>query len=226
MNEGKFLKYPFLILLMSLSAMADRHPGFTSLRQNCPGIILQMDYATTENFTGSVVDGYLAKEAYLANEPASALCAVQKEALAKGFCLKIFDSYRPVKAVSFFQKWARLPEENFHLKETYYPKFTRLELFERGFIAKRSSHSRGSAVDLTLFDLRTNTDVDMGGRFDYFDEVSSTESSRVGAEQLKNRRFLKQLMEKHGFKNFSQEWWHYSFKSEPFPGEYFDFDVI
>jgi D-alanyl-D-alanine dipeptidase len=171
------------------------------------------------------VNGYKAKKAFMAKKPAAALCEVQKAAKKKGLGLKIYDGYRPVKAVKFFMDWAQLPETNPMIKDLYYPKFTRLELFERGFIAKQSSHSRGAAVDLTLYELASGKDLDMGSGFDYFDEMSYTETNLVTKEQQANRLLLKQLMESKGFQNFSQEWWHYSFKPEPFPGRSFDFDV-
>src|SRR5690606_38802381 len=129
-------------------------------------------YSTKHNFTGSVVAGYKAQKAFMAKVPAKALCEVQKAAKKKGLTLKIFDSYRPVKAVQFFMDWAQLPEINPSIKELYYPKFTRQELFENGYIAKQSSHSRGSAVDLTLQEIATGKDLDMGSGFDYFDDIS------------------------------------------------------
>jgi D-alanyl-D-alanine dipeptidase len=130
-----------------------------------------------------------------------------------------------VKAVSFFQAWAQKPETNAEIKEHYYPGFTRLQLFEQGYIAKQSSHSRGSAVDLTLVEMESGRSLDMGSAFDYFDDLSNTDSPKVTDEQKKNRMILKELMEGKGFKNFSQEWWHYSFRPEPYPDQYFDFDV-
>jgi len=165
------------------------------------------------------------KKALLARLPAEALCEVQKEALKKGLSLKIFDGYRPVKAVQFFQEWAKRSEDNLNLKKLYYPTFTRLELFEKGFIAKQSSHSRGSAVDLTLIELKTGRDLDMGSGFDFFDVISHTETNLVTEKQKNNRMMLKELMESRGFKNFHQEWWHFSFRPEPYPEQYFDFDV-
>lgn len=201
------------------------HPDFVSLTDLCPDIELGMDYATTKNFTGTIVRGYKAKKAFLAKVPASALCEVQKDAAKRNLRLKIFDGYRPVKAVQYFQEWAKLPESNPELKELYYPKFTRLELFEKGFIAKQSSHSRGSAVDLTLVDLKTGKELDMGTAFDFFDDLSHTDSPLITSEQRTNRQLLKSLMEARGFRNFSQEWWHFSFRPEPFPERSFDFDV-
>lgn len=205
--------------------MASIHPDFVSLGDYCPEMKIQANYGSVENFTGSVVDGYKARKAYLSKSAAVALCEVQKEAKKKGYGLKIFDAYRPVKAVQFFLKWAQLPETNPDLKKLYYPKFTREELFKNGYIAKQSSHSRGATVDLTLFSLKEGRDVDMGSGFDYFDDISHTASKKVTAAQGKNRMILKELMEGKGFVNYAQEWWHFSFKPEPFPGQSFDFDI-
>lgn len=217
--------YNLLILLFTVTSMAQVPSSFVSLTDICPSLKLEMSYATTTNFTGEIVPGYKARKAFLTRQPAEALCLVQADALKQGLSLKIFDSYRPVKAVVFFQEWAKRPETNPHLKELYYPLFTREELFEQGYIAKQSSHSRGAAVDLTLVEAESGKELDMGSAFDYFDDLSHTESPRINKQQLKNRLLLKSLMEGRGFRNFSQEWWHYSFRPEPFPQEYFDFDV-
>lgn len=198
--------------------------GFVRLSEACPTLIIAASYATTENFTGSVVDGYRRREAIFSKLGAEALCRVQAEAQAQGLKVKVFDSYRPVKAVSFFQAWARQPETSPEIKARYYPHFTRQQLFEHGYIAQRSSHSRGSAVDLTLTK-EDGTELDMGTIFDFFHERSHTENRAITREQRRNRQLLKGLMEKHGFKNFAQEWWHYSLVREAFPGQSFDFDV-
>jgi len=205
--------------------MSGIHPEFRNLADICSDIKIHANYSTDENFTGSIVAGYKAKKAYMAKAPAAALCEVQKAAKGMGLSLKIFDGYRPVKAVQFFQDWAKKPETNPSIKELYYPGYTRMQLFEAGFIAKQSSHSRGAAVDLTLYNLETGKDLDMGSGFDYFDEISYTDSRKITEEQRANRMLLKDLMESRGFKNFSQEWWHFSFKPEPFPERSFDFDV-
>jgi D-alanyl-D-alanine dipeptidase len=202
------------------------HPGFVDLKTFCPGVIVQMNYATTDNFTGEVVPGYRAQKALLAKEAAELLANVQKEALSSGLSLKIFDSYRPKKAVQFFIEWAEKRESNPELKQLYYPRYTRKEILDNGFIARQSSHSRGSAVDLTLVDLKTGNELDMGTIFDYFDEASHTDSPKVDYEQKKNRQVLKSMMESAGFSNFRQEWWHYSLRPGPYPDQYFDFDIV
>jgi zinc D-Ala-D-Ala dipeptidase len=217
----------FLLILMmvSLNSMAQMHADFVSLSEVCPSLIIRADYAGADNFTGTVLPGYRARKALMARTAAKALCQVQQEAMKQGLTLLIFDGYRPAKAVAFFQHWAQGPEDNPSLKEMYYPKFSRQQLFEKGYIAKRSSHSRGSAVDLTLAEINTGEELDMGTRFDYFDDLSHTNSSQVSSLQRKHRLLLKSLMEVRGFKNFDQEWWHFSYRPEPHPQQYFDFDI-
>ncbi len=198
---------------------------FISLETVCPGLHLLMSYSTVHNFTGQVVRGYKAKKAYLLRPVADALRMVQLKAEKRGYGIKIFDAYRPVKAVDFFQEWALQSETNPEIKVQFYPKFSRSELFEAGYIAKQSSHSRGCAIDLTLYDLRSGKDLDMGSKFDFFDEISSTDFAGINAYQKENRYILKMLMESHGFKNFSKEWWHYSLKPDAFTDQAFNFDV-
>lgn len=198
--------------------------GFVALSLACPSIALSMDYAGTDNFTGEVVDGYLRPEAWFSRSGTLALCKVQTELLSQGLSLKIFDAYRPVKAVRHFQEWAKLPEGNPQIKARHYPDFTRAQLFERGYIAQRSSHSRGSAVDLTIVGT-DGRELDMGTIFDFFHERSHTAYPGLTSHQKANRQLLKVHMERNGFKNFDQEWWHYSLVTEAFPGQYFDFDV-
>lgn len=219
------MKSLIIFFFFSGTLMAAIPRGFVSLEEACPRIKVQASYSSHDNFTGEVVAGYKAKKSFLAAAPARALCQVHKRALEKGLALKVFDGYRPVKAVNFFMEWAKRPETNPHIKELYYPKFTRLELFEAGYIARQSSHSRGSAVDLTLTSIETGKDLDMGSGFDYFDDISHTDSEKVTDEQRANRLLLKELMEAEGFRNYSKEWWHYSFRPEPYPNRSFDFDI-
>jgi zinc D-Ala-D-Ala dipeptidase len=219
------MNFFILLFLLTGSIMAAPHSGFVSLSEVCPSLKIVSSYSTENNFTGVVVKGYRSQKAYLAKDPAAALCEIQKEAAAKGLSLKIFDAYRPVKAVQYFMEWAKKAEDHPGIKELYYPSYTRKQLFEKGFISPYSSHSRGAAVDLTLFDLRTGKDLDMGSSFDYFDDISATNSNLVTETQKQNRMLLKLLMESKGFKNFPQEWWHYSFRPEPYPDQTFDFDI-
>jgi D-alanyl-D-alanine dipeptidase len=198
--------------------------GFVYLSKECPSLMIAASYATPENFTGSVVDGYQRVEAIFSKAGAQALCKVQDELQGKGLGLKIFDAYRPLKAVKFFQAWAKKPGDVPAIKERYYPTHSKLDLFKLGYIATESSHSRGSAVDLTIVD-ENGIELDMGTIFDYFHERSHTQAAGLSSEQIKNRQLLLDVMKRNGFKNYSQEWWHFSLVTEAFPGKSFDFDI-
>lgn len=199
--------------------------NFVSLAEVCPEILIQADYATADNFTGEIIPGYKSVKALLAIIPAEALSQVQKKALNLGYSLKVYDAYRPVKAVKFFLEWSERVENNPLFKERFYPKYQRSELFKAGYLSEKSSHSRGCTVDLTLVDREQGKDLEMGSCFDYFDSISNTDSPLINSIQRKNRELLKSLMEEHGFKNYAQEWWHFTYRPEPFPDQYFDFDI-
>lgn len=202
------------------------HEGFVDLAEFCPSLIIAASYATSDNFTGSIVDGYRRKTAYFSLKGAKLLCEVQKMALKENLNLKIYDAYRPEKAVKFFMDWTKSPETNLVLKGAHYPNHSKDELFGLGYIAERSGHSRGSSVDLTLVDIKTNKELDMGTAFDFFDSSSHTNFPGHTHEQKKNRALLMKFMTGNGFKNYDKEWWHYSLIEEAFPGQYFDFDIL
>lgn len=210
---------------MNDSVLSMSKADFISVADLCPSIIISADYATTNNFTGQIVPGYTTKKVLLARVAAESLARVQQSALTKKLSLKIFDGYRPVKAVNFFQDWAQLTEDDVERKNRFYPSYNRSELFEHGFIALKSSHSRGCAVDLTLVDLKTSQELDMGTEFDFFNDLSHTMNPEIKGVQHSNRMLLKELMEREGFRNYSKEWWHFSFKPEPYPDVLFDFDI-
>lgn len=200
---------------------AEPAPGrdaFADVSAEAPGVILEMRYASAENFTGRPVPGYEAARCLLTKEAAGALAGVQTDLEGMGLSLRIYDCYRPQTAVDSFVAWAA--DENDTLRKAdYYPNLPKAELFPRGYIAAKSGHSRGSTLDLTIDGL------DMGSPYDRFEEISHTVSDLVDAPARANRLLLKLVMEKHGFKNYDQEWWHYTLNSEPYPDTYFDFPV-
>lgn len=183
-----------------------------------PSVVYEIRYEGEHNFIGRRIDGYKAPKCLLAKEAAIALGRVQKELKARSLSLKVFDCYRPQRAVNHFVTWAKDPSDT-KMKKEFYPHVEKKNLFKKGYIASKSAHSRGSAVDLTIASL------DMGTPFDFFGPKSHTNNPDVSVEARKNRELLKGLMEKQGFKNYSKEWWHYSLKEEPFPDRYFDFEV-
>ncbi len=223
----KFIKKIIItnMILMSQASYSSLPDGFSLLNEKCPTIKIEASYATVSNFTGQVVDGYLSKKVFLTNQMVNTLCEIQKKIEPQGLSLKIFDGYRPVRAVDFFKNWAANSSDDLELKKLFYPFYTKQELFEKGYIASKSGHSRGSAVDLTLIDLKTNQELDMGTRFDYFHESSNTHSKLIKTHQYENRLFLLKLMEDYGLKNYSKEWWHFSLVNEPYPDTYFDFII-
>ena len=200
-------------------------PGrFILLADHVPGIVQEIRYYSTYNFVGDRIDGYEEPCALLTLEAARALKKVSNALNVQGYRLKVFDAYRPVTAVKHFVLWG-IEDQDMRMKSYFYPKLEKQELFARGYIASRSSHSRGSTVDLTLLDMRTGREVDMGGPFDLFDEASHPDYRGITEEQYDNRRILRDAMLKDGFVPIDCEWWHFTLGDEPYPDTYFDFPV-
>ena len=197
---------------------------FVLLSDYVPGIVQEIRYYSTYNFVGDRIDGYEEPVAILSKEAARALKGVANEANAMGYRLKIFDAYRPARAVRHFVFWG-IEDLDLRMKPFFYPKLEKQVLFQRGYIAKESSHSRGSTVDLTLLDMGTGKEVDMGSPFDLFDPISHPDCREVTDEQYDNRMLLQNLMVRAGFEPIDCEWWHFTLKDEPFPETYFDFPV-
>ena len=198
--------------------------GFVLLSDYVPGIVQEIRYFSTYNFVGERIDGYEEPCAILSRAAARALKSVSNEMNVQGYRLKIFDAYRPVRAVKHFVFWG-VDDLDLRMKPFFYPTLEKQELFARGYIASRSSHSRGSAVDLTLLDMRTGRELDMGSPFDLFDEISHPDCREVSPEQYDNRMLLQKAMLRGGFQPIDCEWWHFSLKDEPYPETYFDFPV-
>ena len=201
----------------------DTH-GFVSVGEVIPDVLLDIRYFSSFNFIGKRIDGYEEPAAILTREAAQALKEASREAMEQGFRLKIYDAYRPQKAVDHFVRWAKDPED-IRMKAFFYPDLEKTEIIPQGYIAEHSGHSRGSTVDLTLFDMATQQDVDMGGTFDFFGELSHPDYSGVSEVQHANRMLLQSLMVKHGFRPLKTEWWHFILENEPWPDTYFTFSV-
>jgi D-alanyl-D-alanine dipeptidase len=200
------------------------HEGFIYLTDFLPEARLEVRYATKHNFTGQVVDGYTSDRICCTIEAAEALKKASQVLKEKGFGLLIYDAYRPKRAVSFFIEWGKQPENNL-TKAEFYPNINKKDLFSQGYLARRSAHSRGSAIDLTLFDLKTGALLDMGSPFDLLDPVSNHGTKLITEAQTKNRNILKDVMKSSGFKELRTEWWHYQLIDEPYPETYFDFVI-
>ena len=198
--------------------------GFVVLADYIPSIIQEIRYHSGYNFIGERIDGYEEPCALLTIEAARALKAVSNELIVQGYRLKIFDAYRPARAVKHFVLWG-LEDQDVRMKPYFYPELEKQELFAQGYIAKLSSHSRGSTVDLTLLDMATGKELDMGGPFDLFSEISHPDYRGITEEQYQNRMLLQRAMLRNGFRPYDCEWWHFTLANEPYPDTYFDFPV-
>ena len=198
--------------------------GFVLLADYIPDIVQEIRYHSTYNFVGERIDGYDEPCALLTKEAAFAPRKVSNEMNAAGYRLKIFDAYRPVCAVRHFILWG-IDDLDLRMKPFFYPDEEKEELFAKGYIANQSSHSRGSAIDLTLLDMQTGKEADMGSPFDLFSRISHPDCRDVTEEQYKNRMFLQAAMIRSGFEPIDCEWWHFRLKDEPYPDTYFEFPV-
>ena len=197
---------------------------FVSLTEAVPDAILEIRYFSTYNFVGERIDGYLAPTALMTREAADSLKAVSDDVMRLGYRLKIYDAYRPQCAVDHFVRWAADVADT-TMRRYFYPDVDKSLLFKKGYIYEKSGHTRGSTVDLTLFDMTTEKEVDMGGTFDWFGLESHPDYRDITEEQFANRMILRQAMLRHGFKPIDEEWWHFTLKNEPFPDTYFTFPV-
>ncbi|MHC1743559.1 MAG: M15 family metallopeptidase [Syntrophobacteraceae bacterium] len=225
----------FTLILVALTAsvsFGNQHEqplprGFVYVDSVIPNIVVELRYYTDHNFVGQRVDGYLKPRCILTKEAAKALFQVQEELKSFGLGLKIFDAYRPQRAVDHFVRWAEDLEDT-RSKAEFYPDINKNTLFRDGYIASRSSHSRGSTVDVTIISLQPETrgqELDMGTGFDFFGPSSWPFYAGIHPGQRANRMLLHVLMKKHGFKPYPEEWWHFTLSNEPFPTTYFDFPV-
>jgi zinc D-Ala-D-Ala dipeptidase len=212
--------------LVSIGAVAERslHPGFVDATEVVGGLQLDIRYLGDNNFIGRRIDGYEAPHCLLTREAASALAVVARDLARLGLGLKVFDCYRPARAVAHFVRWARDISDQAR-KAEFYPEIDKRNLFKEGYIAARSGHSRGSTVDLTLVRLADGQSLDMGSPFDFFGPRSWPSDRTVSAEAQANRRALAAAMTRGGFRPYDKEWWHFTLRNEPFPGTYFDFPV-
>ncbi|MBQ9886965.1 MAG: M15 family metallopeptidase [Lachnospiraceae bacterium] len=198
--------------------------GFVLLADYVPGIIQEIRYYSTYNFIGDRIDGYEEPCAIITKEAARALKSVSNEMNVQGYRLKIYDTYRPAGAVRHFVMWG-IEDTDIRMKPYFYPNLMKQDLFAQGYIASKSSHSRGSTVDLTLFDMSTGKELDMGSPFDMFSEVSHPDYMGITEEQYHNRMILQNVMKRNGFKPIDCEWWHFTLEDEPYPDIYFEFPV-
>ncbi len=198
--------------------------GFVLLADYVPSIIQEIRYYTTYNFIGDRIDGYEEPVALITKEAARALKSAASEFFVQGYRIKVFDAYRPVSAVKHFMLWG-IEDTDIRMKPYFYPDIEKQEVFSKGYVAKLSSHSRGSAIDLTLLDMKTGKELDMGSPFDMFSEISHPSYRGITDEQYENRMRLQKVMVRNGFEPIDNEWWHFKLKDEPYPDTYFEFPV-
>ena len=215
---------------------ATESAGFVNITDVVPDVILEVRYFGTYNFVGARIDGYEQPTALLTREAADSLRAVSEDLKARGYRLKIYDAYRPQMGVDHFVRWGQDLDDTL-MKPYFYPNESKDSLFIKDYIATRSGHSRGSTLDLTLFDMRTEKEVDMGGTFDWFGKESHPDcggnpetgtyrpNDTITAQQFANRMLLRTVMLYHGFKPYDCEWWHFTLRNEPYPDTYFEFPV-
>jgi len=239
---------PLIFLFLVSPCRAEIPKSFVDVKDAIPSIVLDIRYYSSHNFVGTPIKGYSAPKCLLTRMAAMALKKVQAELLRFSLSLKIYDGYRPQRAVNHFIRWAK-DANDIKMKKEFYPTIRKSDLFRKGYIAKKSAHSRGSAVDLTIVPLPLppqepfvqgmelcechnpaekrfkDNSIDMGTGFDCFHPLSWTASNRVGPAQRQNRLMLKTVMDKYGFRNYRKEWWHYTLIKEPYPNTYFDFEV-
>ena len=199
--------------------------GFVHVTERVPDVILEIRYHSTYNFVGKRIDGYDAPEAILTEEAAAALRKASDALRERGYRLKIYDAYRPQRAVDHFMRWAA-DRGDAEMKAVFYPELDKSVLFDQGYIAAKSGHSRGSTVDLTLVEAATGREADMGGAFNYFGRRSHSDFTEgLTSAQIGNRRILREAMVAAGFEPLAEEWWHFTLRDEPYPDRYFDFPV-
>ena len=220
----------------TLVSATDDTSQFVTLTDVVPDAILEIRYFGTYNFVGARIDGYEEPTALLTRVAADSLRAVSDDVKQLGYRLKIYDAYRPQKAVDHFVRWSKDVNDTL-MKRFFYPDLDKSVLFPQEYICERSGHTRGSTLDLTLFDMATEKELDMGGTFDWFGHESHPDfggnpetatyvaNDSITSQQFQNRMVLRQAMMRHGFKPFVTEWWHFTLENEPFPDTYFTFPV-
>nr|WP_321236060.1 M15 family metallopeptidase [uncultured Psychroserpens sp.] len=198
--------------------------GFIHVKDIIPDIDVELRYFTNDNFVGDTINGYKANTLILTTQSAEALKKVQDELQQQNLCLRVYDGYRPQRAVNHFMRWAKDLNDTIN-KQQFYPDVEKRHLFREEYIATRSGHSRGSTIDLTIIDGNTNKPLDMGSPYDFFGKESWVDHPDLTKAQKANRQLLQQVMLKHNFRNYPKEWWHFTLRWEPFPKTYFDFVV-
>ncbi|WP_157560305.1 M15 family metallopeptidase [Kordia algicida] len=213
-----------LVNLFAVQSSSQLPKGFVYVTDYVPDITLELRYFCSDNFIGTHIDGYEAEKCILSLQAAKALQKVQSELKKQNLGIKVFDAYRPQRAVDHFRRWARDINDTL-MKQEYYPDVAKKDLFRLQYIATQSRHSSGSTVDLTIINLKTKKELDMGSSYDFFGKISWVSYQNLSKKQLQNRKLLQEVMLKNGFRNYPKEWWHFTLRGEPYRNQYFDFPV-
>ena len=216
-----FISIAFAFTKQDVPALPE---GFVYVKSVIPDLDVELRYYTSNNFVGDTIDGYASNKLILTEQAAHALKLVKEELEMQNICLKVYDGYRPQRAVNHFMSWATDLNDTIN-KQQFYPDVAKKDLFKEEYIATRSGHSRGSTLDLTLTDGKTGVPLDMGSPYDFFGEQSWVDYDNITEAQKANRQLLQTVMLKHNFRNYPKEWWHFTLRWEPFPDTYFDFVV-
>jgi len=219
----KFRLTIFIFLIFEV-VLAQLPQGFVYVNNIITDLDVELRYFSTHNFVGDTIEGYKANKLILTQQAAEALKKVQIDLEQQNLCLRVYDGYRPQRAVNNFIIWAKDLRDTIN-KQEFYPDVEKRHLFRDGYIASKSGHSRGSTLDLTIIDGNTSEPLDMGSPYDFFGEPSWIEYDDITETQKQNRQLLQNVMRKYGFRNYPQEWWHFTLVGEPFRETYFDFVV-
>ena len=216
----------FVVLLFAFGSQESKKltEGFVYVKNIIPDLNVELQYYSTNNFVGDTIDGYNANVLVLTKETAQALKKVQHDLQQQNLCLKVYDGYRPQRAVNHFMRWAKDLNDTIN-KQQFYPDVEKRYLFREEYIATRSGHSRGSTLDLTIIDGTSSEPLDMGSTYDFFGKESWVDYVDLTESQKANRQLLQEVMLKHNFRNYAKEWWHFTLRWEPFPETYFDFEI-
>lgn len=216
--------FSFLLTIYSLSSFAQLPKGFVYVKDVVPTIQTELRYCSDNNFVGEVIDGYIENKAILTFQAATALKKVQEQLAKQNLSIKIYDSYRPQRAVNHFVRWAKVESDTL-MKQQFYPNVEKKNLFKSGYIASKSRHSSGSTLDITIVNIENGEELDMGSPYDFFGSASWIENNNLNKVQAKNRELLQKVMLDNGFRNYAKEWWHFTLRGEPYRNQYFDFLV-
>ena len=203
--------------------ISEDYSNFVNIEDIIPNVIVDMRYFSSNNFVGEKIDGYLDNCALLTSYAASYLNDACNHFLKDGYKIKVLDAYRPYKALLHFKRWVNSDDNK--MKDMFYKDLSKKELIEKDYISLLSSHTRGSTVDITLVDIKTNEEIDMGCNFDNFGDIAHYYYKNLTKKQLDNRKYLRNVMKMHNFMPLNNEWWHFTLNNEPYKNTYFNFPV-